>query len=114
LSGPGTTIGVLAGSAHIPYPAGGWRLHAAVSARRAGISELPPGSSAHRWCFVARNRIIAALAELTVVVQATDRSGSLTTADFAAELGRAVAAVPGVVPSRLSAGSPSLIQPARP
>ncbi len=114
LSGPGTTIGVLAGSAHVPYPAGGWRLHAAVSARGAVISELPPGSSAHRWCFVARNRIIAALAELTVVVQATDRSGSLTTADFAAELGRAVGAVPGVVTSRLSTGTHQLIQAGAP
>ena len=61
------------------------------------ISEMPPGASAHRWCFVARNRIIAALAAATVVVQATERSGSLTTADFAAELGRAVGAVPGQV-----------------
>src|SRR4029078_12531705 len=79
LSGPGTTIGVLAGSAHVPYPAGGWRLHAAVAAPGAVISQLPPGAAPHRWCFVARNRIIAALAEVTVVVQATDRSGSLTT-----------------------------------
>jgi DNA processing protein len=114
LSGPGTTIGVLAGSAHVPYPAGGWRLHAAVAARGAVVSELPPGAGPHRWCFVARNRIIAALAEVTVVVQATDRSGSLTTADFAAELGRAVAAVPGVVTSRLSSGTHQLIQAGAP
>jgi DNA processing protein len=114
LSGPGTTIGVLAGSAHVPYPAGGWRLHAAVAARGAVISELPPGAGPHRWCFVARNRIIAALAEVTIVVQATDRSGSLTTADFAAELGRAVAAVPGVVTSRLSTGTHQLIQAGAP
>jgi DNA processing protein len=114
LSGPGTTIGVLAGSAHVAYPASGWRLHAAVASRGAVVSELPPGVRAHRWCFVARNRIIAALAEVTVVVQATDRSGSLTTADFAAELGRTVAAVPGVVTSRLSAGTHELIQAGAP
>ncbi len=114
LGGPATTIGVLAGSAHVAYPAGGWRLHAAVAARGAVVSELPPGASPHRWCFVARNRIIAALAEVTVVVQATDRSGSLTTADFAAELGRAVGAVPGVVTSRLSAGTHLLIQAGAP
>jgi DNA processing protein len=114
LSGPGTTIGVLAGSAEVAYPAGGWRLHAAVASRGAVVSELPPGTRAHRWCFVARNRIIAALAEVTVVVQATDRSGSLTTADFAAELGRAVAAVPGVVTSRLSTGTHQLIQAGAP
>ena len=58
------------------------------------ISELPPGAQAQRWCFIARNRIIAALGAATVVVQATERSGSLTTADFAAEIGRAVGAVP--------------------
>jgi DNA processing protein len=114
LSAPGTTVGVLAGSADVAYPAGGWRLHAAVAARGAVVSELPPGASAHRWCFVARNRIIAALAAVTVVVQATDRSGSLTTADFAAELGRAVGAVPGIVTSRLSAGTHQLIQAGAP
>jgi DNA processing protein len=114
LSGPGTTIGVLAGSAHVAYPAGGRRLHAAVASRGAVVSELPPGARSYRWCFVARNRIIAALAEVIVVVQATDRSGSLTTADFAAELGRTVAAVPGVVTSRLSAGAHQLIQAGAP
>ena len=78
------------------------------------VSELPPGAQAHRWCFVARNRIIAALGAATVVVQATERSGSLTTADFAAELGRAVGAVPGPVTSRLSAGTHGLIQAGAP
>jgi DNA processing protein len=114
LDGPGATVGVLAGSADVPYPVRGWRLHAAVAAHGAVVSELPPGASAHRWCFVARNRIIAALAAVTVVVQATDRSGSLTTADFAAELGRAVGAVPGLVTSRLSAGTHQLIQAGAP
>jgi DNA processing protein len=114
LEGPGRTIGVLAGSANIAYPVRGHRLHAAVAARGAVISELPPGASAHRWCFVARNRIIAALAAATVVVQATERSGSLTTADFANELGRTVAAVPGQVTTRLSSGTHSLIQAGAP
>ena len=49
-----------------------------------------------------------------MVVQATERSGSLTTADFAAELGRVVAAVPGQVTSRLSAGTHALIQSGAP
>ena len=114
LEGPGRTIGVLAASAHIAYPARGYRLHAAVAARGAVISEMPPGASAHRWCFVARNRIIAALAAATVVVQATERSGSLTTADFANELGRAVGAVPGQVTTRLSGGTHALIQTGAP
>ena len=58
---------------------------------------MPPGFGIHRWAFVARNRLIAALARVVVVVEATERSGSLTTADLGAELGRTVAAVPGRV-----------------
>jgi DNA processing protein len=85
-----------------------------VAARGALVSEMPPGAPGHRWCFIARNRIIAALGAATVVVQATERSGSLTTADFAAELGRTVGAVPGLVTSRLSAGTHGLIQAGAP
>ena len=70
---------------------------------------MPPGFAAHRWCFVARNRVIAALAAVTVVVEAAVRSGSLTTADFATELGRTVGAVPGPVTSPMSAGTIALI-----
>ncbi|HEY7074935.1 MAG TPA: DNA-processing protein DprA [Solirubrobacteraceae bacterium] len=110
LDGPAPTIGVLAGSAHVPYPARGHRLHAEVARRGAVVSELPPGAPAHRWCFVARNRIIAALSAVTVVVQAAERSGSLTTADFAADIGRGVGAVPGQITSRLAAGTNGLIQ----
>jgi len=114
LEAPGRTIGVLAASAHIAYPARGLRLHAAVAARGAVISEMPPTASAHRWCFVARNRIIAALSAATVVVQAASKSGSLTTADFATEIGRTVGAVPGQVTSRLSGGTHSLIHAGAP
>jgi DNA processing protein len=114
LAAPSLAIGVLAGSAHVPYPVAGGRLHAAVAARGAVVSEMPPGAEAPRWCFVARHRLIAALGAATVVVQATERSGSLTTADFAAELGRVVAAVPGQVTSRLSAGTHALIQSGAP
>ena len=114
LEGRGRTIGVLAGSAHIAYPTRGHRLHAAVAERGAVLSELPPGADAHRWCFVARNRIIAGLSAVTVVVQATERSGSLTTADFANELGRTVGAVPGQITTRLSGGTHALIQAGAP
>jgi DNA processing protein len=114
LQAPGSTIAVLAASAHIAYPARGWKLHAAVAARGAVVSEMPPGAQIQRWCFVARNRIIAALGAATVVVQATERSGSLTTADFAADLGRAVGAIPGPVTTRLSAGTNGLIQAGAP
>jgi DNA processing protein len=71
---------------------------------------MPPGASSYRWCFVARNRIVAALAQVVVIVEATERSGSLTTADFAADLGCTVAAVPGRVTNRTAAGTNGLIQ----
>jgi DNA processing protein len=110
LEGPTPTVAVLAGAADVAYPASKRRLHAEILARGCVVSELPPGFTAFRWCFPARNRIIAGLAALTLVVEAAQRSGSLITVDFAAELGRSVAAVPGQVTSRLAAGSNALLQ----
>ena len=102
-------VAVLAGAADVAYPASRRRLHAELVRRGCVVSELPPGFTAFRWCFVARNRLIAGLAALTVVVEATERSGSLTTADFAQQLGRPVGAVPGPVTSRFSAGTNALL-----
>jgi DNA processing protein len=102
-------VAVLAGGADVPYPASRRALHAQLAARGCVVSELPPGFRALRWCFVARNRLIAGLAAATIVVEATERSGSLTTADFAQQLGRPVGAVPGPVTSRFSAGTNGLL-----
>jgi DNA processing protein len=112
--GGGRPIAVLAGGADRPYPARGRRLHDAVRAAGAVISELPPGFGVHRWAFVARNRIIAALSTVLVVVEAAERSGSLTTADFAAGIGRTVAAVPGRVTALAAAGTNGLIRDGAP
>lgn len=109
LQGSAPPVAVLAGSADLPYPRRLRGLHSQLVERGCVVSELPPGFEARRWCFVARNRLIAALAGVTVVVEAATRSGSLTTADFAANLGRTVAAVPGPVTSPLSAGCHDLI-----
>ena len=65
----------------------------------AAVSELPPGAEIRRWMFPARNRIIAALSAITVVVEARHRSGALVTARYAAALGRTVGAVPGRITS---------------
>jgi DNA processing protein len=73
------------------------------------LSELPPGTGAWRWTFPARNRIMAALAGMTVVVEGAERSGSLITADLAADLGRDLGAVPGPLTSRTSAGPNNLL-----
>jgi DNA processing protein len=102
-------VAVLAGSADVSYPARMRRLHAGLVEAGCVVSEMPPGFTAHRWCFPARNRIIAALAAATVVVEAAPRSGSLITADLAIDLGRTVGAVPGQVTSRFSAGTNDLL-----
>jgi DNA processing protein len=110
LEGPAPPVAVLAGGSDRPYPASKRRLYAAVRAAGAVVSEMPPGFGIHRWAFVARNRLIAALARVVVVVEATERSGSLTTADLGAELGRTVAAVPGRVNCALAEGVNGLIR----
>jgi DNA processing protein len=104
------TIAVLAGGAERPYPASHRRLYTRI--RNAGlvVSELPPGVRPRRWMFPARNRIIAALSTITVVIQARPRSGALVTARHAAQLRRHVGAVPGQVNSPLSAGPHGLIR----
>jgi len=105
----GRTVAVLACGPDVAYPASKRRLHARIAASGAVVGELPPGTLPRRWCFPARNRIIAALAQVTVVVEAGERSGSLITAGQAADLGREVAAVPGLVTAPLAAGTNALI-----
>jgi DNA processing protein len=103
------TIAVLAGSPNVAYPAAKRALHRRLVGDAAVISEWPPGFAARPWCFLARNRIIAGLAGVTIVVEAGDRSGSLTTASFAAAYGRPVGAVPGRVTAAGAAGSNALL-----
>jgi DNA processing protein len=104
------TVAVLAGGADRPYPASHRRLYTRIRSAGLVVSELPPGVRPRRWMFPARNRIIAALSAVTVVIQARPRSGALVTARHAAQLGRHVAAVPGQVSSPLSAGPHTLIR----
>lgn len=110
IDGGGTSIAVLGGGADVAYPPSKARLHETLLARGLVISELPPQTGPRRWTFPARNRIIAGLADLVVVVEATERSGSLITADLALRLGREVAAVPGSVVSQQSAGTNALLR----
>lgn len=105
----GRTIAVLGCGPDSPYPAAHRGLWRSIAETGAVISELPPGSTPWRWSFPARNRVMAALAGMTVVVEAAARSGSLITADLAAELGRDLGAVPGPVTSRASAGPNDLL-----
>jgi len=105
----GETLAVLAAGAERPYPRSRATLYRQIIESGAVISELPPGSPTFRWMFPARNRIIAALAGLTIVVEAAERSGSLITADMAADFGRTVGAVPGPVNSSRSIGANRLL-----
>lgn len=105
----GLTVAVLGCGADIAYPAAHRSLWRRIGQSGLVLSELPPGSGAWRWSFPARNRIMAALSGMTVVVEAAERSGSLITADLAADLGRDLGAVPGPVGSRLSVVPNSLL-----
>ena len=110
LAAGGPTIAVLAGGVDRSYPAGHADLLDRIAANGAVVSELPPGAAPTRWRFLQRNRVIAALSEATVVVEAGARSGSLNTAAHAATLGRPVGAVPGPVTSAASAGCHRLLR----
>lgn len=105
----GITVAVLACGVDRRYPAAHDNLIQAIGERGAVLAELPPGTAPTRFRFLARNRLIAGLAAGTVVVEAAGRSGSLVTARLAAELGRAVFAVPGPITSRLSMGTNALL-----
>lgn len=110
LEAGGPTITVLAGGADVAYPASKRSLHRELVRTQAAVSEMPPGFTPFRWCFPARNRTIAGLASMTIVVEAAERSGSLITADLAQELGRAVGAVPGPVTAARCAGTNALLR----
>lgn len=106
----GATIAFLAGGVDRAYPAGHQTLLSRIVREGAVVSEPPCGTSPTKWRFLARNRLIAALGQATVVVEAGWRSGSLNTAGHAASLGRPLGAVPGPVTSASSAGCHRLLR----
>lgn len=108
--GSGATIAALACGIDRVYPTAHRALIESISHDGSVISEYPPGTVPARHRFLVRNRIIAAFAEATVVVEAGRRSGSLNTATTAVNLGRTVAAVPGPVTSAMSLGCHDLIR----
>ncbi|MDQ3644261.1 MAG: DNA-processing protein DprA [Actinomycetota bacterium] len=110
LEADGAPVAVLACGPDISYPRTNRRLYERVCERGLVIAELPPGQRAFRWSFPARNRIMAGLARMTVVVEAAEPSGSLITSDFAIQVGRPVGAVPGQVTSSRAAGSNALLK----
>jgi DNA processing protein len=110
LAAGGRTAAVLGTGVDIAYPAAHRALHAEIAASGLLISEELPGAKASAGSFPKRNRIIAALARATIVVEAPARSGAIITALQALELGREVAAVPGPVDAPQCAGSNALLR----
>ncbi|NYE18109.1 DNA protecting protein DprA [Microbacterium immunditiarum] len=110
LTALGTPIAVLAGGIDRPYPAGHTSLLERVAATGAVISEVPPRHTPTKWRFLARGRILAALAQQIVIVEAGWRSGALNTATHAIALDRFLGAVPGPITSAASAGCHRVIR----
>lgn len=110
LAGGGRTIAVLPSSPAEPYPRANLQLYRQILRNGVGVSELGEGATVRKWSLIARNRIIAALAELTIVVQGRSRSGALNTARLARSVGCRLGAVPGSVLVPQSEGPHGLLR----
>jgi DNA processing protein len=110
LAADGVTVAVLACGVDVPYPSAHTELFEAIAAQGVIVSEWPPGRNVTRLRFLVRNRVIAALAPGTLVVEAGQRSGAVNTARHARDLHRRLMAVPGPVTSDLSAGCHQIIR----
>jgi len=110
LDAGGRTLAVLGCGIDIVYPPENRRLADAVGARGALVTQFPPGTPPLSYNFPTRNRTLAALVLGVVVVEAAERSGTLSTAGFAADLGREVYAVPGKITSPTSVGVHRLLR----
>lgn len=106
----GRTIAVLGTGVDVPYPASHRSLHQLVQQNGAVVSEMEPGRTAFPGCFPRRNRIIASLAKLLVVVEAGHKSGAINSATWAQQMNRELAAVPGHIDDPRAAGSNQLIR----
>ena len=110
LQSGGRTIAVLGTGLDIVYPAENVKLYQRIAEQGAVITQFPFGRKGDKQSFPIRNRIVAGMTQGTVVVEANRASGALITANFAAEYGRTVYAVPGRVDSPRSAGCHDLIK----
>ena len=110
LAADGVTVAVLACGVNVPYPTAHAELFDAIAAQGVLVSEWPPGRHVSRLRFLIRNRMIAALATGTLVVEAGQRSGAVNTARYARDLRRRLMAVPGPITSDLSAGCHQVIR----
>ena len=105
----GKTIAVLGNGPDICYPRQNRYIYEEICKNGLVISEYEPGTKANPWHFPRRNRIISAISEAVVIVEASANSGSLITAEHAAEQGKEIIAVPGNINSIYSLGCNKLI-----
>ena len=106
----GDTIGILGNGIGVIYPAANRSLYERVARDGLLLTEMPPGERPKVYTFPHRNRLIAGLAQVTVVVEAAHTSGSLITAAAALDAGRDVLAVPGPITEATSEGTNTLIR----
>ena len=109
LAAGGKTFAVLGCGVDICYPRTSYAVYDALAVRGGIIAEVEPGTKPLAYNFPRRNRIISALSDIVIVVEAREKSGSLITVDCALEQGRTVYAVPGRLGDRLSDGCNYLI-----
>ena len=109
LQAGGRTVAVVATGCDLCYPAENRDLAGRIASDHLLLSEYPDGTEARSFYFPLRNRLISALADAVVIVEAGTRSGSLITAECAAEHGKILYAVPGNITSASSVGTNKLI-----
>jgi DNA processing protein len=109
LDAGGTTVAVLGGGADLPYPPRHAALHGCITRDGLVLSEAAPGTRPVAGAFPRRNRIIAGLSDVLIVVEAGQRSGALITVNQALDLGRPIGAVPGPIDSPRHVGTNELL-----
>ena len=110
LAAGGVTVAVLGSGVDVVYPPEHAALATTIAASGAVISELVPGTTPHPRFFPLRNRIISGLSRAVVVIEASEKSGSLITARCALDQGRDVLAVPGNILSGRNRGAHALLK----
>lgn len=109
LEAAGKTVAVLGSGCDVIYPAENRLLYEEIAKSGAILSEYQMGATPLPMNFPRRNRIVSALSDIVIVVEAREKSGSLITADFALEQGKEIFVVPGRVGDNLSTGCNKLI-----
>lgn len=110
LDAGGYSLGVMGSGVDICYPKENKELYDSLCAQGGICSEYPPGTLPRSSLFPPRNRIISALSDIVLVVEAKKRSGTLITVDMALEQGKDIYAIPGRVTEALSEGCNRLLQ----